>query len=664
MTRPKAWNASVRWRRRVACLALLCATRALAQPALQDPLQGVRTEFLEAYTAARLGVTHDGDDSPALANYALYPYVVAARLAYALEHAIGAVGEADQATEAFIAAHGREPVVGPLRRGWLESLARRTQWQPLLDHYDAAVATDTLKCAELNARIALEQTSGLEAAVAQRWLTPWRLPPECEPAFQWLRERGRLDDALVAERVRRLIGNGQAAFARLLAQKLPEAQAAPLLRSASLIEKPREAIDGLLANPATPADTQQVQDAFARLARSAPRDALQRFDALRSSRLATPEASSKAARALALGLAWDRDPEALDVFGSVGSQDLDDDALEWLARAALWAGDWNAARSGVAAMSPARQGDAAWRYWTGRTAAALGDEAVARERYSSLAKDDNYYAAMAAARLGKRVEPHVQPLPVDDKAIERIAAEAPFVRAHELLLAGLRPLATLEWQAAYGALDDARKAQAVHLAARWGIYDVAVATAANRGVFNDYPLLYPRPYPREVAAAVELTQIQAPLLYGVLRQESLFRPDATSIAGAVGVAQLVSSTAELTAKRWRLPKPTRADLYDPETNIRLGAARLTNLIERYSGQLPVALAAYNAGEMAAERWLPERPMDGDIWTENVPYNETRAYVRRVLWHSVVFSWLGDGHPQSTTSWLGPVSPVSAAAKVP
>ncbi len=493
--------------------------------------------------------------------------------------------------------------------------------------------------------------------VVERWLTPWRLPPECEPVFDWLRERGGIDDALVAERVRRLLANGQAAFARVLARRLPGPQAAPLLRAADLVEKPRETIDALLAKPAAEADTQQLLDAFARLARNSPREAEQRFDALRRTRFASRDVASKAARALALGLAWDRDAQALTYFGQVGSADLDDDALEWVARAALWVGDWKAAQSAVAAMSAQRQGEAAWRYWTGRAAEALGEQSVARERYGSLAKDDNYYSGMAAARLDERVEPHVEPLSADERAIGHIAAEAPFVRAHELLLAGLRPLATVEWQAGYAALDDARRLQAVHLAARWGIYDVAVATAASRGVFNDYALLYPRPYRREVAAAVELTRIEEPLLYGVLRQESLFRPDATSLAGAVGVAQLGFSTAELTARHWQLPRPTRADLYDPEVSIRLGAARLTSLIERYAGQLPVALAAYNAGEAAVERWLPERAMDADIWTENIPYNETRAYVRRVLWHSVVFSWLENGRPQSTKSWLGAVSPV-------
>ena len=641
--------------RRAAWLVLLLASRAFAQPAVGDAPQTLRAEFFEAYTAAQLGLGSAESDSPELVSYALYPYVHAARLAYALQRANAGASETDRLTEDFLNAHGREVVTGPLRRAWLESLARRAQWAQLLDHYDAASAGETLACAQLNARIALEQTAGLEAAIVERWLAPYKLPAECEPVFQWLRERGGIDDALVAERARRLLANGQAGFARVVAQRLPRAQAAPLLRWADLIEKPRESIDALIADPTAGVETKQLLDAFARLARNTPREALTRFDALRRTRLASPETASKAARALALGLAWDRDPEALAYFADVASADLDDDALEWLVRAALWKQDWNAARTGISAMSAARQKDPAWRYWTGRAAEAVGEGALARERYDSLAQDDNYYGAMAAARLGKRVEPHIERLPADDEAIEGIAREAAFVRAHELLSCGLRPLATLEWQAGYGALTNAAKPQAVHLAARWGLHDVAVATATSQGVFKDYALLYPRPFRKEVTAAVGLTRIDEPLLYGVLRQESLFRPDATSLAGAIGLAQLGYSTAELTASHWQLPRPSRADLYDPETSIRLGAARLATLIEQYSGQLPVALAAYNAGEKAAERWLPDHAMDSDIWTENIPYNETRAYVRRVLWHRLVFGWIEDGRPKSTKSWLGSVS---------
>jgi soluble lytic murein transglycosylase len=97
-------------------------------------------------------------------------------------------------------------------------------------------------------------------------------------------------------------------------------------------------------------------------------------------------------------------------------------------------------------------------------------------------------------------------------------------------------------------------------------------------------------------------------------------------------------------------------LFEPQANVVLGAAHLKDLMERFDSQLPLALAGYNAGPGAVQRWLPMNEMEPDIWLENIPYNETRAYVQRILWHTVVFGWLGAQGPQDTRGWLNPVKP--------
>jgi soluble lytic murein transglycosylase len=82
------------------------------------------------------------------------------------------------------------------------------------------------------------------------------------------------------------------------------------------------------------------------------------------------------------------------------------------------------------------------------------------------------------------------------------------------------------------------------------------------------------------------------------------------------------------------------------------------LLDRFDGQLAVALAGYNAGPNAAARWLPTQPVDADVWVENIPYNETRGYVQRILWHSLTFTWLrSDGEAQQADSWLEPIKPL-------
>jgi soluble lytic murein transglycosylase len=110
-----------------------------------------------------------------------------------------------------------------------------------------------------------------------------------------------------------------------------------------------------------------------------------------------------------------------------------------------------------------------------------------------------------------------------------------------------------------------------------------------------------------------------------------------------------------------MPAPTRAQLTIPAVNVELGSHYLAGLVERFDGETVLASAAYNAGPNAARRWLPAEPLDLDVWAENIPFNETRAYVQRVAWHTLVFKWLADREPRDVTSWLRSVRPVEPAS---
>ncbi len=221
---------------------------------------------------------------------------------------------------------------------------------------------------------------------------------------------------------------------------------------------------------------------------------------------------------------------------------------------------------------------------------------------------------------------------------------------------GLSSDALAEWRFGQASLQPAAVAQAVHLASRWGWHDQAVTTASAARVFNDYALLYPRPYDKAVADGAKVSGLAPELIYGVIRQESLYRNDAVSTASARGLMQLQIDTARRTARAFQQPRPTEIALADPSVNVVLGSAHVKELLDRFKGQLPIALAAYNAGPNAAQRWLPPAAMAPDVWIENIPYNETRAYVQRILWHRLVFAWLRGGEAQDTHAWLTDIKP--------
>jgi soluble lytic murein transglycosylase len=141
---------------------------------------------------------------------------------------------------------------------------------------------------------------------------------------------------------------------------------------------------------------------------------------------------------------------------------------------------------------------------------------------------------------------------------------------------------------------------------------------------------YPTGFAEPVLQQAGLRGLEPPLVWAVIREESAFAPRAVSYAGARGLMQLMLDTAVQTAREHRLPVPTAAALERPETNIQLGTAHLADLI-REQGRLSLALAAYNAGKPAVLRWLARYGFADEVeFIEEIPYTETRNYVKRVL----------------------------------
>jgi soluble lytic murein transglycosylase len=360
---------------------------------------------------------------------------------------------------------------------------------------------------------------------------------------------------------------------------------------------------------------------------------------------------------LALALSWSRRDEAARYFDKVAAADMNEQAHEWRVRSALWAGNWERVRKSIMTMPETLRNQARWRYWLARAQAQLNDAETARTLYQGLvAADDNYYAAMAAAQLSVSYAPHAQPLSVDAAAVQSLIKLPGMQRTRELLAVELRNEAAAEWSQVFITLQPSEHLAAAQLAHDWAWYDQAVATTAKLGLYNDYEFLYPQPYDPEVNAAARQSALPTDLIYGVMRQETLFRADAQSGANARGLLQLLPETARMTARKFNMPIPTAEDLFKPAINVPLGAVYLKSLVDGFDAQIPFALASYNAGPAAVRRWLPQQAMETDIWIENIPFNETRAYVQRVLWHSLVFNWLRTGKPVDTRPWLTQVRP--------
>jgi soluble lytic murein transglycosylase len=330
--------------------------------------------------------------------------------------------------------------------------------------------------------------------------------------------------------------------------------------------------------------------------------------------------------------------------------DWADETLAWKARAALRANEgrprWTQVLQAINAMAPAEQRDPAWVYWKARALLATSKDAAepeamaaqAQEMLSSLAGQLHFYGSLAAEDLGQPIPLPPPPAPLTDA--ERAAAERlpGLKRALHLIAIGLRNEGVREWNFTLRGMDDRALLAAAQLACDREVWDRCINTSDRTRAEVDMAQRFPTPFRREMQARTREAGVDAAYVYGLIRQESRFVADARSGVGAAGLMQLMPTTARWTAKKIGVPYSPEM-ITDRDTNLRLGTQYLRLVLEDFEGSQVLAAAAYNAGPNRPRRWREGPSLEAAVWAENVPFSETRDYVKKVLSNSIYYSAL-------------------------
>jgi soluble lytic murein transglycosylase len=352
-------------------------------------------------------------------------------------------------------------------------------------------------------------------------------------------------------------------------------------------------------------------------------------------------------------------PEALDWFGKAGEMPLSDEQLAWRARIALRQENWPEVKSAIERMSPSESHEPVWIYWLGRSLCALGAQEDGRTLLGRIAGEHHFYGRLAAEELEIPLEIPPKAAPPTRKEIAEVAARAGMQRALALYRLGLRTEAVAEWLWTIRTMDDRALLAAAELAKRNGIWDRAINTADRTVAEHDFTLRYPAPYSKVLSKQARVRKLDEPLLFGLVRQESRFIADARSSAGAVGLMQLLPSTARLVAKKIGMKGFHPSRLGRPEVNAALGAFYLRQVLDEFGGNAALAAAAYNGGPGRARRWCDAKPLEGAIYVETIPFAETRQYVKKVMTNAVYYAALSGGEQRSLKSRLGTIGGVTA-----
>ena len=607
--------------------------------------------FLAAREAFRAGKIDRLEQAISqLGNHELAPYAENYRLRMWMDK-----GDPD-GIRAFLQRNEGSYVAEKLRADWIRWLGKRALWSEVDAEYPKLLAPEPdVTCYSLQART----DRSVLAEAEKLWLTMLEPPEACRPVLDALvaSQAKTADDVWL--RARRQVEANRPSQARATLNYLPDSQMPDARAFDSAINSAMSYLVKQGAGNGSRTGRELAAFAVARLAANDPRQAADELERLKN-RLQDGE-RQWAWSQIGQQAAKKHLPEAVDWYARAGKIPLSDEGHQWKVRAALRAQEWGIVHDSIQAMPAELAAKPEWVYWLGRALQAGGRTSDADTQFGKIAGQPNFYGNLADEELGRTVQPPPKASPPSAEE-QRGARDNPGIRrAMAFFRNDMRTEAVREWNWALRGMDDRQLLAAADLAKRNQIWDRAINTADKTKNEHDYSLRFLAPYGETVRPAAQNQSLDDAWVYGLMRQESRFITSAKSNVGASGLMQLMPATAKWVAKKIGLRTFNHGQVTDTETNVLLGTSYMRLVMENLDNHPVLASAAYNAGPGRAKKWRADRPLEGAIYAETIPFSETRDYVKKVMSNAVYYSALFNGKPDSLKARLGTVGARTADA---
>ncbi|MDH5358360.1 MAG: transglycosylase SLT domain-containing protein [Gammaproteobacteria bacterium] len=529
-----------------------------------------------------------------------------------------------------------------LRNIWLDRLAKNKKWQLFLAHYQEPQPASR-QCVRLQALIATGNTEQALAEVPALWLVPRSQDKACDPIFKIWEQHGLLTDELRWQRIQLALHENQFNLAKYIAKSLKNANEAnawinqwqkihhnPLSLLKQLPSKPIKNQEVSLTHD-IPIARGIIQHGINRLTRKSTDQAFDAWLRIQPAYRFSEQDKLTIQRNIANRAALRREDRTLEFFADIPAE-------PWRVRAALWQQDWQAVQQAILSLNIDQQQTPSWQYWLARSQAKLGNHDAANYIFQELIMDRNYYGFLAADQLQQPYQMNHNPITFEQSELEEFSQRPAVARLHEFYALNL---STESRRQAYQ-LQQNLSPQELQLLAtithKWGWHNQTIALLGKARYWDALDLRFPVAYDTAILNSGEKYGIDPSWLFGIARQESAFNPHARSYVGAMGLMQIMPNTGKLIARLINKPLKRTSELLNPNRNVQLGSAYLRRMYDQNQRNPVLATASYNAGPHRVEKWLPKHALPADIWIENIPFDETRRYTRRVLSYAAIFDY--------------------------
>lgn len=520
-----------------------------------------------------------------------------------------------------------------VRNEWLKSLAKRGQ-QTLFAQEYARLSPEGVqqenRCYAQDFRIEkrdkafindlLESTAGLSEG--------------CQTLLNHLAAQNQLNSSRAWRRVRGLISNGYFTAANQLATALGS---------------PLNSLDGMGYQE------NLLREVISPNAKKSPDSAAYRLQNLSGS--LNNEQQTFAWGVLALAHAKNQNfAQALSFYRLSDPTQLNTEQFEWYARTALRLTQWDELRHIINNMPEKLQKTPTWQYWLGRAFSESGQHNQAKTAYQEAAQSGrNFYALLAQEELGQNINTENNVGKAKKVNLSALQNDGAIHRALTLYQASkaynntdMRRQAQNEWRFATRQFNESTLLTAAQLAYNHEFYEMAINSAEKTNHQLNYTLRYPLLFQDLLRFYSQQNGVDLAWVYGLIRQESRFMIGAQSNVGAQGLMQVMPATARDIARKIGI---SESELYTINGNIRMGTWYMADTKNRLKNNEVLATAGYNAGPNRAKKWQANHHLEGAIYAETIPFNETRDYVKKVMANATYYASIL-GRPVSLKKRLG------------
>jgi soluble lytic murein transglycosylase len=598
----------------------------------------LRSLFLQVEKDIKLGRMNSFREHQAtLVNYSLFPY-----LKYGILSRNLSTLKLNE-LENFIETYHDCPLAEKLRTEWLRDQAKKNGWHNFIKGYVPNKDIE-MQCNFIYSYMMAEEKADVMKYIPEIWLSGDNRPRSCELVFNEWKKKGGMTESMLWKRIKMAISSNNIKLARKLSNELNDLDRKMVELWVRVNDNPSLIGKTHYFTQNHPVITEILVHGISKISSTDPKQALALWKELSLKHNFNKRHQGVVLREIALSMASNHDPEALTWLSEVPQEFATDRVYDLRLRLSLAQGKWRSIPKLYKDLPERLQHLDKWKYWYARAQNNLGETSLASRILETIVGKRSYYGFLASLRLSRPYNLNVQKFKASPQDLARIEKFPCITRAFELKLLNRDTEANREWSKSIELLNEQDRHSSAKLANDKGYPNWAISALSGAANNNDLDIRFPKHYSEYILRESQRNMLDPAVVYAITRQESAFVHKARSSAGAMGLMQVMPSTARLVARKHNILFRHHLELYNPEKNIMIGTKYFREMLNQHQMNAALAAAAYNAGPNRVTRWLPQKDTATDVWVETIPFSETRSYVQNILTYTIIYQQLMNQKP--------------------